>query len=254
MVEWLFSGIGATLVSDWLKKRESRKQNLFCPQSIQPLVLTDSSYALSLGARVRFIRTEILNLSLRQLSEVLEIEKVSSLERFELGVEEFPLAVLKKFEAYFSIRPEYLDGISEGIFSNFHLCTSEVERYLSQGYTPFILCSPSERSELFCRVVFKKNDGALLKVVVGNLLCSFASSGGGQLNIQILIQALLARNASYMDVRVLRVTNRAWELMRQGRYYNQDEFHRSADWDCQDIFVKWFKDCEESNKRWNKVC
>ncbi|AZF13017.1 hypothetical protein C4J93_4867 [Pseudomonas sp. R2-37-08W] len=254
MVEWLFSGIGATLVSDWLKKRESRKQNLFCPQSIQPLVLTDSSYALSLGARVRFIRTEILNLSLRQLSEILEIEKVSSLERFELGVEEFPLQVLKKFEAYFSIRPEYLDGISKGIFLNFHLCSSEVERYLSQGYTPLILCCPSERSELFCRVVFKKHDGAFLKVVVGNLLCSFASSGGGQLNIQILIQALLQRNASYTDVRVLKVTNRAWELMRQGSYYNQDEFHRSADWDCQDVFVKWFKDCEESNKRWNRVC
>ncbi|MBK5411078.1 helix-turn-helix transcriptional regulator [Pseudomonas sp. TH34] len=251
MVEWLFSGIGATLVSDWLKERRSRKQNLPCSQNTPALVLTDSSYALSIGEKVRFIRTELLNLSLRQLSEILEIEKVSNLESYELGVEEFPLLVLKKFESYFSINPGYLDGVSEGVFSSFHLCKFEVERYLSQGYEPIILCSPNDRSELFCRVAFKKNDGTFLKVVVGDLLCSFASSGGGQLNIQILIHALLERGASYKDVRVLKVTSRAWELMRRGTYYNQEDFHRSADWECQDVFIKWFKDSEESNKLWN---
>ncbi|SDV11044.1 helix-turn-helix transcriptional regulator [Pseudomonas mucidolens] len=250
MVEWLFSGIGATLLSDWLKERRSRKQNLPCPQDMRPLVLEDSSYALAVGEKISFIRTDILNLSLRQLSEILEIKKVSDLEKYESGVEEFPLPLLKKFEACFSVRPAYLDGVSESIFSSFHLCEFEVERYLSQGYNPVVLCCPDERSELFCKIAFERSEGAFSKIVIGDLLCSFASSGGGQINIQILIQALLRRGASYKDVRVLKVTRRAWELMRRGTYYNQDEFHRCTDWECQEVFARWFSESEASNKRW----
>lgn len=251
MVEWLFSGIGATLLSDWLKERRGRKHNLPCPPDTRPLVPQNSSYASSIGEKIRFIRSDILNLSLRQLSEILEIKKVSDLEKYEAGLEEFPLVLLKKFEACFSVRPDYLDGLSEGIFAGFHLCKPEVEHYLSQGYNPVVLCRPDERSELFCKIAFERNEGVFSKVVIGDLLCSFASSGGGQLNIQILIHALLARGASYKDVRVLKVTGRAWELMRRGAYYQQDNVHRCADWECQEVFVKWFRESEASDRRWH---
>lgn len=251
MVEWLFSGVGATLLSDWLKERRSRKQKPPCAPSVQALEMQGSSYALSVGEKIKFIRTDLLNMSLRQLSELLEIEKVSNLEKYELGIEEFPLPFLKKFETYFSVRSEYLDGRSESIFAGFHLCKAEVEDYLLRGYSPVVLCSPDERSELFCRIAFEKNEGAFPQVVIGDLLCSFASTGGGKMNIQILIHALLRRGDSHKAVRVLKVTGRAWELMRRGAYYTQDNFHRSADWECQEVFVKWFKESEESNRRWN---
>lgn len=250
MIEWIFSGIGSSLIVCWIQRRLARSPSL-AESNIAPLgEMPTSSYAQGIGEKIRYIRAELLNLSLRQLSEFLEIEKVSQLERYELGLEEFPLPLLKKMEKYFSISAEFFDGVGTCVFTGFELCNQEVERYLSEGYKPFIYCSPHERGELFCRIVFEKQDGQFKKIVVAGLLCSFASKGGGRLNIQILINVIIARAGSYKDVRVLKVSSYAWECIRQGVFYNQDSLHRSADWEAQEVFVEWFNESEKANARW----
>lgn len=216
---------------------------------------TKSDYAVETGKRIHYVRDQLLGMSKRQMCELLKLSSVSQLERYESGIEELPLAKTRVFESTFCVNPDYMDGRSSSVFEYFHLCADEVKHYLSQGYKPVIVCNPCERGDLFCHITFERFDEAFPKVRVGDLLCSFASSGGGRLNIHILIDAMLEAGLSAYDVSVVRVSDTAWAYLESGRYHinTSQRAARCRDWECQEIWFQWFTDSQESRQRWSRV-
>lgn len=213
-----------------------------------------SNYAVETGKRIHYVRDQLLGMSKRQMCERLDLSTVSQLERYESGIEEFPLAMSRTFENTFCVNPDYMDGRSDSVFEYFHLCADKVTHYLSQGYKPVIVCNPCERSDLFCHITFERFDEAFPKIHVGDLLCSFASSGGGRLNIEILISAMLDIGLGAHDVRILRITDVAWAYLVSGRYHihTSQRGSRFSDWECQEIWLKWFAESQKSRQRWER--
>jgi hypothetical protein len=210
-----------------------------------------SAYAVETGQRIHYVRDQLLGLSKRQLCELLDISSVAQLERYEAGIEEFPLALTRTFEGLFNVTADYMDGRSACVFRQFELCTDTAKQYLAQGYTPVIICNPCEREDLFCRITFERHDKAFVEMHVGSLLCSFASSGGGMINIHHLINAMLDLGLGARNVRIVRVTDIAWSSLMYSRYHatTAQINQRFTDFECQEVWAQWFADSVQSRKR-----
>jgi len=256
MLENILSAVVQTLTKAFVERllpaRVAKSENLDCYPAGSEI---KSDYAVETGKRIHYVRDQLLGMSKRQMCELLKLSGVSQLERYESGIEELPIAKSRVFESTFGVNPDYMDGRSNNVFEYFHLCSDRVKHYLSQGYKPVIVCNPCERSDLFCRITFERFDEAFPKIHVGDLLCSFASSGGGRLNIHILIDAMLDAGLSARDARILRVTDTAWAYLVSGRYHinTLQRADRCSDWECQEIWLQWFTESQENRQRWARL-
>ncbi len=212
------------------------------------------NYAKEVGGRIRFIR-ECLGFSKRQMCEKLDIKTVTLLEKYESGEKEIPIAITRAIEQKYRINPGYLDGKISAVFSNFSIDKDVMVDYIRQGFTPVIVTEPkfSEgRGELYCYLTFEKHHSDFVEHAVGSLLCSFMSSGGGRLNIQTLIDAMLDLGMSYNDAKVLMTTISGWDAIRADRYASETSgrIGRAWDFDCAEIWQNWYEETKESRKRW----
>lgn len=210
-------------------------------------------YSKTVGSRLKWLREKVLDLSLREMSELLSIETISTLEHYESGEEEYPLRLIKKIEEFFRINPKYIESGEGSIFLHYVLSQESVSSFLNAGYTPILACCPSEQGDLFCYQVFKKVTNGYTQIAFADRYGSFSSNGGGKINIGYLINALLDARCSASSVRILKVSQEEWNNIAEGSYYSKNPFLRlgSADWQCMDIFDSWFDEYAKSRARWN---
>lgn len=211
-----------------------------------------TGYAVDVGERMRVLREELLGFSKRRMCELLGLESVSLLERYESGIEEFPLALTRNVEQLFFLNDEFLDGGTTSVFKDFSLYNDNCAKYLVEGFEPVLICNPNDRDQLFCYVTFERNTLGFRELHVGSLLCSFMSSGGGRLNIQCLIDAMLDADLPLTKARIYKVTEKAWDAARFNCYQTQtaDLSSRVTDFDCCDVWVKWYQESKVSRARW----
>jgi len=213
-----------------------------------PAAPESQSYAVDVGHRIRILRQDLLGLSMRQMCEVIGLSQVSQLEAFEAGAQEFPLQLTRELEARFFLNPDFLDGGTASVFRSFSVDTPTCAQYLAQGFSPVVICNPSERGDLYSYITFEREAAGYREIHVGNLLCSFNSNGGGRLNLQYLIHALEHVGLLGSAVKIYRVSSRAWEAARFDCYQlkTADVHLRCSDWECMEIWRRW---CEESGVR-----
>jgi len=197
---------------------------------------------------MRFLRENILQLSLREMAEFFALDSVTSLEKYEHGEQEYPLPLLRKFEDFFSISQDYIGEGDGVIFERFNLSRETVRDYMIAGFSPLLLCCPTDREDLFCYQVFRREVDGYIQLRIANVRGSFASSGGGRMNITYMIESLLEMGLTEYNVRILKVSPREWERIEDGTYYNSSLRFGFVDTECQDIFLDWFA---ESHK--NKI-
>lgn len=217
-------------------------------------VAKNDCYASIIGSRMKDIRERYLQLTARRMSEFLNLNSVTELERYEAGVDEYPLPMLRKIEEFFFLSRDYLETGKYGAFKAFSLTAENVERFMRDGFTPYIACSP-ERANLFAYIAFSKKVDGYTRLAISNICGSFVSNGGGKTNIQYLIWALLEEGRSPYDVRIVTLSNDEWAAVASNSYYHESPFLRAgnADYDCIDVFDEWFKDAAHSRARWNRL-
>lgn len=209
-------------------------------------------YAETVGRRMKWLREDVLNLSLREMAEFLGMEVISQLERYEDGADEYPLSLIKSAETFFRINRRFVESGVGPVFCHFHLSQESVNDFLAQGYRPIFACCPRERGDLLCYLVFEERKQGLTRIAMADRYGSFASNGGGQINIGYLINALLDVGGTPGSVRIVTVTEAEWAAIGDGSYYSREPFRRfgGADRDCIDIFKRWFDEYAESRERW----
>ncbi len=212
-----------------------------------------NSYRYTLGKRHQRLRENVLKFSLRDMAEFYKLNKVTSLEEFENGKKELPLRYLEKIEKYFFIERGYLETGQNRIFRSFYLSQDSISKLMDDGLFPIIACCPFDRKDLFCYILLHSAETKFTRIIRSDRRGSFASSGGGRLNIQDLIYELLDREIPTYKVRVLETSRQEWEQLSNGTYYEKDIFcFGYADTQCNDIFNSWYEELMESRKRWQK--
>lgn len=211
------------------------------------------TYAQTVGARMRFLRESVLKLSLRQMATFLGLEQVGRLERYENGEDEYPLISIKKIEAFFNVREEFTSENSEIIFEQFCLSAKACVRYLQEGYSPLLVCSPFDRNNLFCYQIFHRQVNEFTQIACAGQVGSFASNGGGRMNIQYLIDALftIEKEPSQVYLRVMQANAADWAALSSCQYYSAYPLaHAWSDFECRRIFDDWYEESEASRQRW----
>lgn len=217
-----------------------------------------NEYAQEIGRKVRYIREDLLGFSKRQMCEKLNIENVTQLEKYESGAEEIPIHVTRLIEKEYGVDPKYLDGRTSAVFTTFPIDKDVMINYLKDGFSPVIVTAPrsiDNNKDLFCYITFERYETDFVRISVGRLLCSFASSGGGRLNLQTLIDAMLDLNIPFNKAQVLMANCFSWEAIQNGIYASETSRRggRFADFDCGDIWEEWYKQTIVSRQRWEKV-
>mgnify|MGYP003600937317 CR=1 FL=1 len=82
MLEQAGSAVIQEIVGALMSRLLSRKES--ASSEVEP-----SGYAVDVGERMRVLREELLGFSKRRMCELLGLESVSLLERYESGIEEF---------------------------------------------------------------------------------------------------------------------------------------------------------------------
>ena len=181
--------------------------------------------------------------SYRKMAEFYSLSSVTKLEDYEMGRKEIPVTLVKKLEEFFFITHNFLDSDKKYIFKNFHLDQDSVSSLLDEGFRPIVACCPYDRGDLYCYIVMHKEENGLSRIVASNLLSSFASSGGGMLNIYELIHAMVEREIPSFRARILKVTENDWKNLENDTYYQNHPFQFTSynDQECNQIFQEWFK-------------
>lgn len=211
------------------------------------------TYAQTVGTQMRFLRESVLQLSLRQMATFLGLEQVGRLERYENGEDEYPLTSIKRIEAFFNVREEFTSENSEIVFEQFCVSTEACIRYLQDGYSPMLVCCPFDRNDLFCYQIFHRRVDGFTQIACAGQVGSFASNGGGRLNIQHLIDALFAvgKTPSQAYLRVMQANAVDWTALSSCQYYSARPFARGwADFECRRIFDDWYEESEVSRRHW----
>lgn len=249
------SALGAALAASRVTESKTHAEAPLAPELVKSAPVSQQSkrYSTTIGSRLKFLREEVLELTLREMAEFLGIDVISQLERFESGEDEYPLHFVKKIEEFFRISQRYVETGEGAIFSHFILSQESVSSFVTAGYTPILACCPTQRNDLFCYQVFKRVTDGYTQIAFADRYGSFASSGGGKMNIGFLITALLDAGKTTTAVQVLKTTEEEWKAISNGSYYSRDPFHRfgCADWECMDIFDSWFEEYKKSRERWS---
>ena len=257
--QWIFSGVGTSIITYILvnKSVKTRKKSLKITEQIKvPVNITEptpkannNDYKSVLGKRHKWLRETILKLSLREMAEFYNFKTVSELETCEKGLNELPLEKLRMIEDFFFVTPKFIENGEEPIFSTYYLSRDNISKYIDNEFIPVIACSPLKRDNLYCNIVFYKVENGLYRIITADREGSFASSGGGKSNIIYLIDEMLDRNISLNEVGILTTTEKEWQQLMDGRYYDTKVFSRfsAADQDCMNVFDNWYE--AESNNR-----
>jgi len=240
----LFSGFGTTL---YFRYRDKKKLNESEAIEKPELELVDSvavedDYKTKLGKRHKYLRANLLNLSERKMANFYDFDTVSELVEYESGNLEFPQSLLNKVCDYFFIKREFFDLECQGEypFKSFGLYSSEAEKYLKQGFYPVIACSPNDReTDLYCYVLLCKKENDYYQVITANNKGRFKSGHTGKSNIEQLIHAMIKVGMTDTNARIVSVDEEQWNKI-EAREFSQNIENNELDWDCQDIFDKWF--------------
>ena len=203
-----------------------------------------TSYAQAVGSRLNYIRHAVLQMSLREMAEFLDLESGSIVEGYENGKLEVQISHLKKLEAFFSIHHHFLETGEGPIFQPFILSQESVNRYLSNGYTPLLVCCPDQRRDLLCYQVFERTQNGYTQLAIAERPGSFTSSGGGNINISYLINSLIDAGKTDSDVFIAKATRQEWHDIEARRYYSRRPFYRigSVDRECTQLFQERFEE------------
>lgn len=249
-VKWivgtLFSGIGTT----WLAKCMNRKGQGSIPSVVTEdnipvsfqLERNHKDYKTRLGAHHESIRSGLLRLSDRQMADFYGFETVTELIEFETGVRELPKNLLMKLCNFFFLKEEIfdLDVEVKFPFKSFCLHYAEIEHYLNDGFKPVIACNPNDRvADLTCSILMTKKENGFNRVISSDRNGRFRSGHGGKMNVEQLIHAMIKAGKYDTDVRIVKVDSEEWSAIQSKKFYQNLECN-DLDWDCQDIFDRWY--------------
>jgi hypothetical protein len=212
-------------------------------------------YQAALGKRHKHLRENFLKLNLREMSDFYGFIKVSDLEDYEAGLDEFPYESLKKLEDFFFVRPEYLQEGGDSIFRKFKIIsdTEDCRYFLEQDFHPCFLCDPDFSKTGSAYLVFCKKEGKFWRKISSEAKGGFFSSGGGRSNIYNFIVPFLDKfidkrmiqylNVSSMiyrlDVSFLNIQEEEWKSLNWGYWYLQGSYAGAANHEAEDIFKVW---------------
>ncbi|WP_233081863.1 hypothetical protein [Rheinheimera soli] len=246
LVGTLFSGLGTTWLSEYLNRsRLSNNSAEFESREIRESSVQEEKsedYKTRLGARHKFIRTTLLKLSDRRMADFYKFDTVSELLEFEAGVKEFPISLLNTLCDFFFLKKEMfdLDNSVRLPFKSFSLHRDEIEQFLKDGFRPVIACSPESReTDLYCSIMMCKAESSFYRVVSSDVRGRFKSGGGGKSNLEQLIHAMIKTGKYDTEARIVQVDKDLWSKIESREFCQNIENH-DLDWDCQDIFDKWY--------------
>lgn len=258
-MKWVLSGIGVPIITYiFFKKYSAQNIIVKIEQNGNDSIVNDTrnnfgktndavcvsgaSYQMKVGKKHKWLRESVLKLTLRQMTRFYGLDEVSKLESYENGEVELPIGMIEKLECFFFINSDVIDGDKPYIFKSFHLSQPSIHDLFEQGFLPKIACCPYDRGDLLCFVVMYKEEDGFTRIISSDLVGSFKSSGGGRMNIQYLIEELIAKNIPDYEVSVLTATTEDWKRLQTNCYYDTDLFHRlgAVDQECMNIFSQWY--------------
>ena len=255
--EWLFSGIGVTVLLYFLNAKQTTVINnnhsyhyknddeIDDNEFINKKEIKELSYAEIIGNRHKQLRENILELSKRDMVEFYKLDSVTTLEKYESGEIELPLNKIEKLEKFFFIKKNFLETGNYPIFDSFYLNKKKIIDLLDEGFSPIIVCSPKNRDNfLYAYIVMFKNDNGFTRMIISNIGTpgSFRSNGGGRMNIEYLIYAMKEYKIDKYDISILKIDEQDFINIEKGEGYKKELYHGFGrfDTECADIFYKWY--------------
>lgn len=249
-VKWLigtlFSGLGTTWLFRYFKgdghNNDKCKEESSAVEFIAESKKVKEDHKTRLGKRHKHIRTFLLDFSDREMADFYGFETVTELLALESGENEIPKSMLKILCDFFFIKEEIFDLENEVNypFKSFGLHSSEIEKYIGNGFKPVIVSSPNDRdTDLYCYILLTKKENGFYRVVRSDRLGRFKSGHGGKNNIEQLIHVMIKYGKHVSEVTTVEVDTIQWQKLKFSEF-NQNIENRDLDWDCQDIFDRWF--------------
>ncbi len=246
LIGTLFSGLGTTLLFKCFKDNKpdsnSGVEESSAIENVSECEEVKENYKARLGTRHKYIRTMLLELSARKMSDFYGFETVTELLDLESGVNEIPKSMLKRLCEFFFVKEEVFDLEIDVKypFKSFSLHSSEVEKYIGSGFKPVIASSPKDRdTDLYCYILLSKKENGFYRVIRSDRQGRFKSGHGGKNNIEELIHAMIKCRKYDSDVTIIEVDEAQWQKLESSEFCQNVE-NRDLDWDSQDIFDKWF--------------
>lgn len=258
---WLFEGAGTALLVT-VGTKIFRKKKPPTPPNIShlhsPTAKTISSegtdsYRLTLGKKHKYLREKILGYPLRDIATFYGLNTVSELEEYENGDKELPQELLSKLIDTFFINPEYFEKEKSYIFKSFAHTYRNIDKFIDEGWEIHLLCTPNEDKGLFAWPVFQKKVGNINRCAIADVYSSFSSNGGGKMNIEEIINAMIRNNIPATKARICMVDQKVWDQLSNNAFYSQNLWNgmRGAHFRCQDIFIKWYHEWQVAQKNMN---
>jgi hypothetical protein len=199
-------------------------------------------FSLFIGKQHRILRKNVLGLTIREMADFYGLEKASVLESYEMGTEELPRKYVELLNSFFFINTEYLDKGNSHIFKTIYVFGEQLRVLLSEGFNIFFLVKTKPREGLYTYPILHKVENRYSRVISLNL-SSFHSEGGGRYNVENIIRELIKQRIDKYKVPIIQVSEPTWNTLEADTFYCKNPLSLgSSDFECQDIFDKWYSD------------
>ncbi len=200
-------------------------------------------YIYDIGKKHKELREKYLELSLREISNIYKTLSPHDIEQCELGEKELPKEFIEKLINFFFIEEAYLD---KGEKPTFKTVDSDLDKYVGEGYNPWVLCPPDEENEIFSSLYFIKKEKSIERSFQYDNYLNFHSLHGGKNDVLKLIFSLLKNNKD-THIPIVKVDLEIWKEIKSQNFYLKEEKLRRfrANYDYQEVYNDWVNEVKE---------
>jgi transcriptional regulator with XRE-family HTH domain len=209
-------------------------------------VTAPTPYRVQLGRRVRDVREAVGLLGKPAvMADILGLDEVSALERYESGDTEMSVALLEKMAKELFISMEFLRGGSGAPFVA--AGSHQYPGLLEDGFRPLLLGHRGVGRETIWRIAFMKRGKGYTRFVCSLSIGRFVRATGGGQNLTELIFSMLTAGLDWPEVAMRMVSAEASTAMTMGCYYcvDLDELDMAPIAD-EDTFAEWYREIRTS--------
>lgn len=209
------------------------------------------SHICTMGKRHKLLREQYISCGLNEMSRFYGVLSPSEIEDFELGKKEIPFKAIEKLRHFFSINKNFLDN---GDYPIFEKHSSNLTKYIKDGYKAIILCPPHKNNDEFpidkfwSFLFLSKKVGGFERTFQYDRIMNFYSTGGGKGNVELLIKSFLVNQKDPDEALVIEVDFDTWDKAKNNEYYLKDEKLISflAHFNNQDTYISWVDEITEN--------
>lgn len=223
-------GCDRSQISRW-SNRENAPPDYVCHLLLKELA--GDTFKKELGRRIKYLREEIFEVSLREFAWTLKLESISQLESIEHGDVELPRHCFEMLMRDYRVTAGYLDRGDRSIFESIPTSTESFLPFLKDGFKLHFFTPPMDHADYpwrHCYMVLHRPQEHVSQCFIASTTGSFKSTGGGLMNVEHALWAMMLDvQRSHVRVpTVLRANKKTWSDLCHHRFYKKT-IHLASD-------------------------